>query len=904
MKNNIFIYITIFFLFFFNSAKSQDAFNFDVTEAEILDNGNTFIGSKRGIAKTNEGTSLEADYFKYDKLSNILFASGNVIINDEFNKVKIYSEDITYNKNEEIIFTQTRSKATNEETIIEGDKFKYNKRLNKLIATGNVGIKNKVKNYSITTEKINYKILEKKAYTEGNTEAFILSKYTFKSKDVTFFEDEMRFISNNKSTVLDSNSNFYELDEFDFLANEELLKGKNILIITNYLKPKSDKIYLSNGIFNFNLKKFVSKETKILLHQELFDNERKIDENAKDLEKKRVEKLKGKNNPRIYGVSAKGDGDKTIINKAIFTSCKKNDNCPPWSLNANKITHDKKKQNISYNDAILKIYDFPVFYFPKFFHPDPSVDRRSGLLQPRLNSSSIVGTSFNQPYFHVISESKDITFKPTIFDNRIYMFQGEYRQENEKSSFISDFALTKGYKSELANNRNTMSHLFSKYNLDLDFEKFNSSKLEIFLEKVSMDTYLGIFENALITDKTFQDDLKDHNTMTSGLKLELDNEDYNFTSGFTSYENLQTSKNSDRYQYVLPYYNFSSSLLSNEYGSISFTSSGDNTLKDTNNLKSQILNNLNFQSESKYFDSGFVTNYGIHLKNINTMAKNNSTYKSSPQLQVLNINEFNISYPMIKKNISDNDYLTPKISLRINPSNMKDYSSNNSLITTDNIFSINRLGLSESYESGKTATIGIDYRRENSDNIEKFFEVKLASVFRDTPEYKMPQSSSLQGKYSNLIGSIENKFSENLSFDYNFSLDNDFNSIEHNDLKTEFKTNNFVTEFHFHESNGKVGNSNYLSNETSFNLNDNNSLVFKTRRNRKISLTEYYDFIYEYQNDCLTAAIKYRKTYYQDRDITPKEDLFFTLTLFPLTTIDQKIDKKLYRDDNNDIIWK
>ena len=149
----------------------------------------------------------------------------------------------------------------------------------------------------------------------------------------------------------------------------------------------------------------------------------------------------------------------------------------------------------------MKIYDFPVFYFPKFFHPDPSVDRRSGFLQPRLNSSSIVGTSFNQPYFHVISESKDITFKPTIFDNRIYMFQGEYRQENEKSSFISDFALTKGYKSELANNRNTMSHLFSKYNLDLDLERFNSSKLEIFLEKVSMDTYLGIFENALITDK-------------------------------------------------------------------------------------------------------------------------------------------------------------------------------------------------------------------------------------------------------------------------------------------------------------------------------------------------------------------------------------------------------------------
>ena len=59
---------------FYKYAKSQDSFNFDVTEAEILENGNIFIGSKI-IAKTNEGVSLEADYFKYDKLSNILFAS-------------------------------------------------------------------------------------------------------------------------------------------------------------------------------------------------------------------------------------------------------------------------------------------------------------------------------------------------------------------------------------------------------------------------------------------------------------------------------------------------------------------------------------------------------------------------------------------------------------------------------------------------------------------------------------------------------------------------------------------------------------------------------------------------------------------------------------------------------------
>jgi LPS-assembly protein len=67
---------------------------------------------------------------------------------------------------------------------------------------------------------------------------------------------------------------------------------------------------------------------------------------------------------------------KQLLNNGIFTSCKINDNCPPWSIKAEKITHDKIKKDMIYENAILKIYDVPVLYFPKFFHPDPSVKRR------------------------------------------------------------------------------------------------------------------------------------------------------------------------------------------------------------------------------------------------------------------------------------------------------------------------------------------------------------------------------------------------------------------------------------------------------------------------------------------------------------------------------------------------
>ena len=66
----------------------------------------------------------------------------------------------------------------------------------------------------------------------------------------------------------------------------------------------------------------------------------------------------------------------------------------------------------------------------------------------------------------------------------------------------------------------------------------------------------------------------------------------------------------------------------------------------------------------------------------------------------------------------------------------------------------------------------------------------------------------------------------------------------------------------------------------------NKFISFKTRENGEIDLTEYYDLIYEYKNDCLIAGVKYNKTYYQDRDLEPTEDMF-SIKLVPLTGVEQ-----------------
>ena len=80
----------------------------------------------------------------------------------------------------------------------------------------------------------------------------------------------------------------------------------------------------------------------------------------------------------------------------------------------------------------------------------------------------------------------------------------------------------------------------------------------------------------------------------------------------TVYENLQ-KKNNDRYQQVLPFYNFPTSLYSNENGSLSLSSNGRNTLKDTNNLRSALTNSLKYTTSDIFAKNGF-NNFGIYSK--------------------------------------------------------------------------------------------------------------------------------------------------------------------------------------------------------------------------------------------------------------------------------------------------
>jgi LPS-assembly protein len=816
MKSKKLIFILFFFIFLNGTClNSKEEFNFDVTEIEILNDGNFFRGLKRGNAKTIDGSiTITANTFEYDKIKNILTAEGNVILKDKIKNYLIESNQITYFKNNETVFSN------------------------------------------------------------GKTRVLFQNKYEAFSSDIELDKIANIISTNNKTKIIDDNYTEYETDLFHYSLDANTFKGKNIIITNGYNKKNIDKEFyqFKEGIFDLENKEFVASDTKIFLKKNSFGVI--------------------KNDPRIYGNSAKKKGNITKIEKAIFTSCKLSDDCAPWSIQAEEITHDLEKKDIIYKNPILRIYDYPVFYYPKFSHPDPTVERRSGILQPQLNNSNILGSSIYLPYFHVLSENKDITYKPTIFDDEIYMFQNEYRQKNENSNIVVNFGLTKGYK-PTNDNKDNIVNLFSKFTSELNLSNFIKSDLDFSIQKVTKDTFLKVFDTNLI-DINRNIKPTDQNKLVSDINLFLEHQDFNFNTGFIAYENL-SGLNSDRYQYILPYYNFSSNFYRNNLFNLSFSSSGNNNLRDTNKIESSINNNLNFESVDFFSKFGFKNKFNVYFKNLNTVGKNVDNFKSNPQIDLMNIINLETSLPLIKLTDKFTNILTPKLSFRINPGDMNNATNEDRKINTNNIFDIDRLNLSETFEEGKSLTMGIDYKKESINDINKYFEFKLAGVLRDLNQENIPITSSIGQKTSNLFGGVKYNLSENLNLEYDFAIDNDFNTFEQNTLGLNFQYNKFSSSFTYSENNGKMGDTNVFGNSTTINFNEDNFLTFATRRNRKINFTEYYDLVYEYKNDCLVAGLKYKKSYYEDRDLKPKEDLLFTITIFPLSQYEQKIDESIYR---------
>ena len=311
-------------------------------------------------------------------------------------------------------------------------------------------------------------------------------------------------------------------------------------------------------------------------------------------------------------------------------------------------------------------------------------------------------------------------------------------------------------------------------------------------------------------------------------------------------------------------------------GSLTFDNNGYFKQYDTDINETILINNLTYKSLDKISANGFINNFEKLFKNFNSEANNSKKFKNETESNLSSIYQISTKLPMAKEGKRYNSSVTPIFVAKFNPFPSKNINSNENLIDYTNIYSINRIGSNETLEGGQSFTIGNEFSIYEKDNNEKeIFNFNLATSISDDENTDLPTKSSLNQKSSNIVGQIKTNANEYLDLDYDFLIDNNIEQFNYHKVKSKFSINNFISSFEFIEENNFIGKESYVANETSYKIDENKDLKFRTRKNKKTNLTEYYNLIYQYKMDCLTAGLEYKKDYYSDGSLKPKEKIFF-----------------------------
>ena len=783
-----------------------------------------------------------------------LFFISSLIYADEF---EIEALKIEYdNKNEKLLATGDVVAKSNDGLIINAQEVIYNKKNNTLEAKKSVIIKDESSNSEIRGENILLDQEKGEVLSFGKTFIYFKDNYNIVTSDIIFDRNKNTIKSNNLTSGLDKEGNKLTLDNFVYHIQNYNLRSQGKIQMIDTL---NNNYFFKNIVVDVKNEKFAGSDVRVTFNKNTFDND--------------------SNDPRLVANSAIVSKNKTIIQKGIFTTCKRNDEkCPPWQMGASQITHDKKKKTIYYKKAWLKIYDIPIMYFPKFFHPDPTVKRQSGFLMPSITNSSTIGTAINLPYYFALADHKDLTLKPKIYYNENSVIQAEYRHVTKRSKTILDASFNRGYKNTSSTKTDgSRNHFFLNSKINLDSEYFEESNAEINIQRTSNDTYLRVhnLQSELIKNDTLLNSSLDFSFLKNDMSLDLD---------FNVYEDL--NKTDNKYEYIAPNYDFRNKLLfSEKYGNFDFKSSGYYKNYNSNVKETFLINNFLWKSNNHISYNGFISNFEGNIKNLNyESTKSTSLKNDKTNIEFAPVLSLKTSYPLKKEDGEKREIFSPTFMLRYAPLPMNNLENDQLRLTTDNLFKLNKIN-DETIENGATLTIGADYNYYDKNlNLNKL-ESSFGQIYSFTDNTNMPTQSSLDHKTSDLVGKIKYNFTQNNSLSYNFSLDHNFNQTNYDEISTTFKVNNLVANFDYIEENNFIGDNNYLNAGLKIEIDPSNSLNFKTRKNYKTNITEFYNLQYLYENDCLRAGIEFNKSYYNDKDLEPESTLLFTLTIIPFGKI-------------------
>ena len=752
------------------------------------------------------------------------------------------------------------------------------------------------------------------------------SIYKLKAKKIEYFDNNNLIIASGEAHAEDQFGR--EIFSDSIIYNKEKLTIKT-LNNSIFLDKKGNKIFANKFLYDLKLKIIEAKENvqyfDINSNEFNFQEFKYFENNEKGEGKKVYGKLLDKSS--FQGENIIIDNKKGIIelksnkNNSIknnYTTCEKlietnksiKERCPDWSLTTSTTTNDRKEQIVYHKNAIIKLRNIPVAYTPYFSHPDPTVKRKKGFLPPSTKNFTDLGRTLKTPYFWPIDQNKDVTFTPILYQKENSIFLTEYRQQNENSKLFLDTSYTKGYKdiNKISNdgdylNRTSGSrnHIFFKFDGNFDNIFLDKNDIEVQIQRISQKNYLNVHQ---INTENIKQDI---NGLHNKIKLDSYKENKKISLSANIYENLAIDDRNLKYHYSLP------NIFYNDYfekfdQNIKLYNSFENKIYEGDTKKINQINQIDTESSQKVFKKlGLASVFKTNISNINNYNENVVGYKENAYSDIYTTVAIDTTLPLYKSDLNQNieETLTPRIFTKYTTGSMSDVSNEKKLLNYNDLYLMNRLNNLENPETGVSIGYGVDYNLSKSDTQNyKYFDTtfSLGQVLKNKENKEMPTASSLNRRSSDIVGklnfyyntelnkekfisnnlnSLEEKEEKNgIDINYDFTISNKINEILKNQINLKFNNNNNKFEANYYELN-EIGNDQYIEGKYKRSFKNDLNFLIGGRKNLQNDYSENNYIEVNYESDCLKIGFNLSKTFYNNQDLKPSNNLTFFVMLKP-----------------------
>ncbi len=576
----------------------------------------------------------------------------------------------------------------------------------------------------------------------------------------------------------------------------------------------------------------------------------------------------------------------TELDRAVYSPCRVvcddgEAKEPMWQLKAERVRIDEAAQEVTYNDVQLEAFGLPVFYSPYLSHATPGADNKSGFLTPELQANGNLGTVVKTPYYYVIGQDQDLTLTPYFTTQEGLVMAGEYRQQFDEGSLITDGSITRPKDRNALGFVDNGNEIRGHFNAKGQFVYDEDTDVGFDVRRTTDDTYLRRYKFSQDTQLTSRAFVEHYNLTQPGDRSFL-------RAQALAFQGLTAQDDSARIPTVLPQLDMMYESDPGRYNTRTMLTANATVLARDEGPKSRRLSMTGGWKLPYITADGQILEVQTRLRgdvySVEDVALANGRQFEGTTGRMIPEISASWRYPFINRlEGGQSVLLEPVVAMAAsplggNPEKIPNEDSRVPEFTDTNLFDANRFTGYDRVETGPRVSYGLRSQLQFADGAA--IHGLLGQHWRAETDRNFPFSNNLNDHLSDYVGKVGVDLAP-FTVAYRFRLDRENFSPQRNEVDATMTYDRVTLSGNYLMLNNDpiLANKEEISGTAVVGLSDEWQWFVTSRRDIETSFTPAASTGITFKNECTYFTTMIGREFTRDRDIEPTTTFLFRIAL-------------------------